>query len=140
MPFIAKNKQTGDRVNILEYQNPREEFQKGDLVCLFCDGELIIVAGFVRMKHFRHRQNSPCKSDYGRHPESYEHLFFKKLLSEKLSQESSEYLNAEPILEYPIPEAKRIADIAFQFPNGWLVVHEVQLSSITTEELQKCVV
>ncbi len=88
------------------------------------------------MKHFRHKPNSPCKSDYDRHPESYEHLFFKKLLSEKLSQEFSEYLNAKQILEYPIREVKRIADLVFQFPNGWLVAHEVQLSSITTEELQ----
>ena len=89
MPLIAKNKQTGERVNILEYRNPREEFQKGDLVCPLCDCELIIVAGVVRINHFRHKSISPCKSDYDRHPESYEHLFFKKLLSEKLSQDKN---------------------------------------------------
>ena len=74
---------------------------------------------------------SPCSCDYDRHPESYEHLFFKKLLSVELGKEFEEYLNVRPKLEYPIHEVKRIADIVFEFPNGWLVAHEIQLSPIT---------
>ena len=122
---------------IHEYENPRKDLDKNDLVCHLCGGELIIKAGLVRMKHFSHKPDSPCSCDYDRHPESYEHLFFKKLLSVELGKEFEEYLNVRPKLEYPIHEVKRIADIVFEFPNGWLVAHEIQLSPITIENLER---
>lgn len=137
MGFVAKNKNTGDRVCILDYKNPRLELIKGELVCPYCDSEMIIKDGLHRLKHFAHKPNSPCSSDYARHPESQEHFFFKRLLAAELGKEFEEYLNAKAQLEYPIPEVKRIADIVFEFPNGWLVAHEIQLSSITTKELEE---
>lgn len=96
---------------------------------------MIIKAGLIRMKHFAHKTD--CSCDYDRHPESPEHLFFKDKLSRELGKEFQEYLNIPALIEYPIDEVKRIADIVFEFPNGWLVVHEVQLASITTETLAK---
>jgi competence CoiA-like predicted nuclease len=38
-------------------------------------------------------------------------------------------------LEYHLPEVGRIADVAQLFPNGWIVVHEIQLAGITTLSL-----
>jgi len=137
MGLIAKNKKTEERINILDYKEPRQELKKDEIVCHLCDGDLIIKSGLIRMKYFAHKPNAPCQCDYARHPESYEHLFFKKLLSENLAKEFGEYLNAKPLLEYPIHEVKRIADIVFQFPSGWLVAHEIQLSSITIEALDE---
>lgn len=137
MGLVAKNSRTNEIIRIFDYQNPRDELNKSEIICHLCGGELIIKSGLVRIKHFAHKPDSPCSCDYDRHPESYEHLFFKKLLSENLGGEFEEYLNIKPTLEYPIHEVRRIADIVFEFPNGWLVAHEVQLSSITTENLEK---
>jgi len=137
MGLVARNKYTGDLVYIYEYDNPRKELKKDELECHLCGGDLIIKAGLIRMKHFSHKPDSPCGCDYDRHPESYEHLFFKRLLSEGLGSEFQEYLDVKPKLEYPIHEVRRIADIVFEFPNGWLVAHEIQLSPITIEELEK---
>lgn len=137
MGLVAKNKKTGELVYIFEYKQPREEINKNDISCHLCGGDLIIKSGLVRMKHFAHKPDAPCSCDYDRHPESYEHLFFKRLLALELGNEFQEYLNTKPKLEYPLHEVKRIADIVFEFPSGWLVAHEIQLSSITTEELEK---
>ncbi|MCW8891236.1 MAG: competence protein CoiA family protein [Sedimenticola sp.] len=136
MGLAAKNKITGEIIYIYECADPRSELKKDELECHLCGGELIIKAGFTRIKHFAHKPNSPCSCDYDRHPESYEHLFFKRLLASEIGKEYREYLGAKPRLEYPIHEVKRIADIVFEFPNGWLVAHEVQLSSITIEDLE----
>lgn len=137
MGLVAKNKRTGELVYIYEYENPRKELVKDDLECHLCGGEIIIKAGLVRIKHFSHKPNSPCGCDYERQPESYEHLFFKRLLSTEIGNEFSEYLGVKPRLEYPIHEVRRIADIVFEFPSGWLVAHEIQLSHITIEDLEK---
>jgi competence protein CoiA len=135
--LVAKNTRTGDLVYIFEYENPRKELNKDEIACHLCGGDLIIKSGLIRIKHFAHKPDSPCSCDYERHPESYEHLFFKKLLSIELGKEFKEYLNIKPTLEYPIHEVKRIADIVFEFPNGWLVAHEIQLSKISIEDLEK---
>jgi competence protein CoiA len=137
MGLVAKNKRTDELIYIFDYKNPRSELKKDDLVCHLCGGELIIKAGLVRIKHFSHKPNSPCSCDYERHPESEEHLFFKRLIATQLSREFEEYLNAKPLLEYPVHEVRRVADMVFAFPSGWLVAHEIQLSSITTEQLEQ---
>jgi competence protein CoiA len=134
MGLVAKNIKTDSLIYIFEYENPRQQLNKKDLVCHLCEGELIIKAGLIKMHHFAHK--SDCTCDYERHPESYEHLYFKKLLSENIGKEFTEYMGVKPILEYPIHEVRRIADIVFEFASGWLVAHEVQLSAITTETLE----
>ncbi|WP_354010891.1 competence protein CoiA family protein [Endozoicomonas lisbonensis] len=63
--------------------------------------------------------------------------YFKDLLAQELRKEYGTYLNTTPIIEYPIHEVKRIADVVFEFPNGWLEAHEVQFSSITPAELEE---
>jgi len=135
MGFIARHVETGNLIDIFDYDNPRLELKKGEVVCHLCDGELIIKDGLKRTKHFSHIV--PCGSDYLRHPESYEHLFFKKYVAEEILKFDSDYLKAIRYFEYPIDEVKRVADIVFEFPNGWLVAHEIQLSSITVEELER---
>lgn len=135
MGFTARNRNSGELISILDYENPRKEINKSDIECHLCKGDLIIKDGLKRIKHFAHKPNSPCSCDYARHPESYEHLFFKRLVAENLGREFSEYLGTKPVLEYPIHEVRRIADIVFEFPSGWLVAHEIQLAGITTEQL-----
>ena len=136
MGLVARNKKSNEIVYIFEYENPRKDLVKSELECHLCGSELIIKAGLVRVKHFAHKPDSPCSCDYDRHPESYEHLFFKRHLASNIGGEFQEYLGVKPQLEYPIHEVKRIADIVFEFPSGWLVAHEIQLSYITIEELE----
>jgi competence protein CoiA len=47
------------------------------------------------------------------------------------------YANVTIAYEVPVREVKRVADLLVTFPTGWQVVHEVQLASTTTEDLQR---
>lgn len=134
MPFIAKDKNTGKRVCILDYEYPRSHLKRDTLVCPFCDQSLIIHAGRLVIRHFAHR--AACTSTLNRQPESPEHLAAKKFMFEKLRSIFAEYTKCEVRLEVAMPEINRIADIAIIFPMGWQEVHEIQLSSITIEELE----
>lgn len=133
--FIAIDKKNGNRVNILDFSNPRLEIEKDSLVCQKCEQPLFIKAGMVRRHHFAHY--SICESDYESHPESVEHIEAKILVANLLRKEFSEYTIASIDYEVRVPEVMRIADIMITFPMGWRVAHEIQLSSITIEDLQK---
>lgn len=133
MPLVALDSD-GRRIDITQVANPREALVAG-LTCPLCGGEMIVVAGLVRMPHFRHK--TECTSDYARHPESFEHLRTKALVAEMMGTWFGEFSTARPQLEMPIEEARRIADVLFVFPNGWRVACEVQLASITNEQLQQ---
>jgi competence protein CoiA len=140
LPFIATHKETGERVNILHYKNPRSEFCKGDLMCVYC-GEDFYIRGseFSNYRtHFVHSSKEECDYLLNYHPESPEHLFFKEHLFNHLSIEFEEYTTCTMALEYRISVAGkhgRIADVAVLFPNGWIVCHEIQLAPISIEEL-----
>lgn len=135
MPYIAKIASTGERVDITKLQNPRADLKADDLVCQLCGSPMIIRQGMIKRHHFSHK--AECTSDYKSHPESPEHLAGKKLIAEVINKSLSEYSLAKIEYEFPIVEAKRIADVAAIFPNGWIVAHECQLASITVEELEK---
>lgn len=135
MPLVALDKNTQKRIDITRIENPRQELKAEDIVCPLCEAPMVIVAGSIRIHHFRHKAN--CNSDYKSHPESYEHLRTKALVAQNVGKWFKEFTSAEPRLEVPIPEVKRIADVMFIFPNGWRVACEVQLASITIDELQQ---
>jgi len=140
MPFIAKLRSTGERVDITKIPNPRETLRKDDVFCALpdCEAPMIIKRGLVVTPHFAHHPNSPCKSEYGSHPESIEHREGKRWIAAQLLLER-EYQHANCTIEYevPIPEVHRIADVLVSFPSGWRVAHECQLANITTEELEQ---
>jgi len=131
----AKYKDTGQVLDITKIDNPRSVIDRERVVCRLCNLPVGVRHGFLRAKHFYHL--TLCTSDYKRHPESPEHNFGKELISEHLKYNWSEYSDAQIELEYIIPDIRRVADIAMIFPSGWIVVHEIQLSSITNEELQE---
>lgn len=136
MPFVGKDAQSGKRINILNLKDPRKELSKGQIVCPYCNSVFAIrgqISGKVKI-HFMHTIDE-CQSSYDTHPESIEHLYFKEYIATNLQSEFNEYSEASVELEYPIENMKRIIDVAFIFPNGWIVAHEVQLSDISTEEL-----
>ena len=144
MPFVARLKTTGERVDITQYPSPRDVFRKGDCVCQMCGAELGIRAEYSRLgykvsAHFYHFRE--CQSEYGAHPESYEHLMAKVLLREKLLEFYRQYGNPQIDLEVPIPMAwrarGRIVDLLVTWTMGWREAHEIQLASITPQELEE---
>lgn len=137
MPFVALRKDTRERVDITEIENPRLTLRSGDCVCQLCDKPLIVKAGLVIRSHFAHYSESDCDTDYKYHPESPEHREAKIKLVEFLKTTYAEYTTAKLEKEVPIPEIKRVADILAAFPMGWRVAHEIQLAGITIDHLQE---
>jgi len=135
MPLVALNKQTNERICILEHPEPRMTIRKEGLVCPYCHEPFLIVAGVQKQNHFRHK--SVCTfTEYEAHPESEEHLYAKSIVRNALKEK---YIGTkvEIDLEVPIPEAKRIADIMISYPMGWRRAYEIQLSPITPFNLEK---
>ena len=133
--ITAKYSDSASVLDITKFENPRQEIDKSRVVCRFCDGRVIIKHGLTKAKHFAHCQS--CTSNFDRHPESAEHNLGKELIAKHVKQSWAHYADVEVAFEYPIPEIKRIADVAMIFPSGWVVVHEIQLANITSEQLQK---
>lgn len=134
MPLVALD-QDGQRVDITKYSDPREQLRGHSFVCQACGTSMILKAGLIVCAHFAHKPGSEC--GYFSHPETIEHLQAKAFIASHLKEWWKEYSESEPELEVPIREIKRIADIVFRFSGGWEIVHEVQLASITTLELQQ---
>lgn len=136
MPLVARDRRTGQRVDITSVEDPRGTFSPSQLECQLCGGEMVVVAGLIRTHHFRHK--AACSdSSWGRHPESFEHLRTKTAVARYAREWFGELTHAVPELEVPIPEVRRVADVLFTFPNGWRLACEVQLASITIEQLQQ---
>jgi competence protein CoiA len=135
MPFIAKRKGTGERIDITLIENPRAVLKRGECLCQVCDTQMIVKAGLVRQHHFAHVGR--CSNDFQTHPESPAHQDAKRFLAANLREQFAEYANTTIEFEVPVPEVRRIADLLVTFPTGWRVAHEVQLASITTEQLQE---
>lgn len=133
MPFIAIDSK-GNRVDITRLEDPRLEYQKGDLHCQLCGEPMYprVRKGYI--SHFVHYGD--CKSEkFGiREKETNEHLFGKqeiaRMLREQLPDQSI-------LIEYEVPliEISRIADVMITFPMGWRITHEIQLSPIAEEEI-----
>ncbi len=136
MPFVAKHRETGDRVDITQISNPRAVLEKGAYICQLCEGDFVIKAGLIKAAHFSHKV--VCSSDWKVHSESIEHLTAKREIIEYLRSRPDYSAKGVSIeLEVPIPEIMRQADILATWPTGWRVAHEIQLSAITIGELRE---
>lgn len=135
MPFVGKLITTGERVDITRLKCPKEELRAGEIACQSCEQPLIIKHGFIIRAHFAHK--AECDGPLKSHPESPEHIAGKELVADCVKREFAEYSTARVEFEWPLPEVARIADVAFLFPSGWIVAHEVQLASITPQELKE---
>lgn len=142
MPFIAKDKTTGERIDISQYPDPRLVLVSANMVCPVCEQGMIIKAGSIIQSHFAHKPGrDDCPYAAYSAGESPAHRAAKLIVRDALSDWFKEYIDAEGSLEVYIPDVmharNRIADILFSFPNGWRVAHEIQLAPITPAELQE---
>lgn len=129
MALVANTKDRGN-VYIADFPDPRRQLAGDQFFCPACGSEMIIVAGMRRVNHFRHKVLCTWDSQ----PESFFHLEAKRTLYEKLKKEQPDAIRID--MEFPIEEVHRIADIRVITPYG-SVVHEIQLSSITVEEIER---
>lgn len=142
MPFIAIDENTRTRIDITNFSRPTEELYGSQLICQNCGGRLSIVSSHFRgdsaiPSHFRHR--AECDGAFETSPETPEHRAAKRYVRNLLKKEYESITDAGVELEMPI-EMKwrpkgRIADICVEFPFGLRYVYEIQLSSITLEEV-----
>lgn len=134
MPFIAKNKKTGERIDVTRYEHLRQALMGIPFICQLCEADMFLKAGMIKTPHFAHK--SACDTDYKTAPESPEHREAKKGLAEYLRNNYALF-NPQIELELPIPEIKRVIDVAAIFPSGQIEAHEVQLSKISLESLNE---
>jgi competence CoiA-like predicted nuclease len=136
---------SGERVDITQHSVPQLKafYRPGQFVCQLCGQPLSIRQEHLRggstvSPHFFHLHQ--CVSDYDAHPESAEHRFGKLWLRDYLHElYQVEALNIE--LEVPVRmdwrARGRIADLLINWPMGWREAHEIQLASITTDQLEE---
>lgn len=135
MPFIALDKSTKERIDILEIDQPRLKLKSGDCICQLCGEPMIVRSGPILRPHFAHYAD--CTSDFKPgHEETPEHLFAKRELKRLLCEQFGPS-KIKIDYEVPIPEIKRVADVLVVFPMGWRVAHEVQLSGISSSDLEE---
>ena len=137
MPFIAIIKAINKRIDITQVEHPKLQYSYGDCICQLCRAPLRIRGGPLVRNHFAHDADRPCDTEYSYQPESPEHREAKRFLLERLRKEFPEYRTATIDVEVPIIEIKRVADILVTFLTGWKQAHEIQLSSITADELEE---
>src|SRR5690242_2651559 len=113
MPFVAKDKTTGKRIDITKLEKPRLMLQADSCICQLCETPLIIKAGLYRRAHFAHHKGE-CVSNYERDPdtdpESPQHLAAKDWLRSMLPSNYTEYREAKLEFEVPIIQVRRVVD------------------------------
>jgi competence protein CoiA len=135
--FVALRKGTGQRIDLTQIEHPKSKISNGDCLCQLCEAPLMLKGGIHVRDHFAHYPSSPCTSAYRYHEETAAHHAAKLFLLQRLRDEFPEYKTASIECEVPIPEIQRIADILVTFPTDWRQAHEIQLSPITTQELEE---
>jgi competence CoiA-like predicted nuclease len=131
MPFVALDSEAKKRVCIMDHPKPRETLSGKTLVCPLCAEKLTIVSGLIRVLHFRHA--AECSTTLDHHPQSEEHILGKQKAAVFLARE---YPGWTLDFEVPMPDINRVADVTASSGLGETVVAEIQLSSITTEDLE----
>ena len=140
MPFVARDKATGARIDTTRVLGPHE-IDREHLVCQVCGEGMILKWGKIVHPHFAHRPDSDCV--YSR--ESPQHVYAKAYIRDALEKRYNDTPGVTIELEWRVPGTEqepensmtaRIADVAVLHESGWIEVHEAQLSSTTVEELK----
>lgn len=134
MPFVAIDKETNSRINILQVENPRLTLAKKNMICQVCGKPVFIRNRNGYLIHFFH--TGECEGDiYKKHSgETPEHQFCK-IEVERLLKEQFQGQNIQIFQEFFIKKINQIADVLIEFPMGWRLAHEIQLSNIHKDEI-----
>ena len=96
--------------------------------CPECKQEVILKKGRIKVPHFAHRPESNCQYGIG---ESQLHMITKKNIYEYLANNGAVNVEMEKKLIYNRP------DIYFETEGGCRVAIEVQISTLTLEEIER---
>lgn len=162
MTLTAIHKVTGTRINALAWKDIRKEYDEWDqLICPISGLPVFPRRGHLRGEKSKVRQHFVVKTPAGESNwpddvawdpeigtqsrgvrriggESWEHMESKALVADLLAQEAGPgcVIAFEDCI--PIRDGRRrIADVSITYPSGLKEVHEVQLASITKEEIQE---
>jgi hypothetical protein len=145
MSFVARSESTGKLIDLEDGIILPMNVNQDDLICQLDDcrdsdgkpSRMFMKNGDVIRAHFAH--SSECTSKLVSHPESEEHMLGKKIIAEWLRQRFTSYgysgFNVQTEVQHP--KVGRIADVQITFSGGVRLVHEIQLSKITAEELEE---
>jgi len=162
MTLTAIHKVTGTRFVSLDFGDIRKEYPEWDqLVCPITQLPVFFRSAHVRGEGTMVRQHfavkgpaegptwpeeivfdpelGTIKNGHKRiGGESFEHLNSKGFVARELREEHgpTAVVTFEEVIAIR-PGKKRIADVAIRYPSGFMEVHEVQLASITKEEIQE---
>jgi competence protein CoiA len=135
MPFIALDKATNVRVDITRLSEPRETLKGKEFQCQLCGTKMNVRGGYSVRFHFYHHR--ACTTSYATNPETPEHINGKYYVAEQVLTTLKDFADFRPQYEIPIQEVMRVADIITEFPMGWRIAHEIQLSAIIVDELDR---
>jgi len=140
MPFIAVDKESGERVNLIFDSVKKADLFKRSFVCPVCGEPLVPKTDFFRQgyyvrSHFAHKPSEKCLYAQYSTGETEEHRVAKVWLLEYLQEVIGKDFDVEFSIEHYVKAASRIADVAVLFPGGYLHAFEIQLASISVEEL-----
>lgn len=140
MPFVAEQISTSKRICTLDFNHHteiRKHYQKGDMRCPHCHGEVHLVFAQSKRLFWRHNRISPTCPTGGR--ETAMHLITKQALVARIARDyRSEGLSFEIEHRFPdIGQNGRIADVAVFHENGDVTAYEIQISPISVDDLQQ---
>lgn len=153
MPWTAISKTDGNYVNLANSGLQNKYYSSQDFVldfgndfycpCTDCQLPVHPVKRVETRLFFRHNPGSECKSAF-RTSDNYTHNeavyalseYFNNLIeSNKKSVELIANGKAEIFTEFPFPEINRRADLVLMVDGKPTVVHEIQLSPISSTEI-----
>lgn len=131
MPFIAVRQDTGERVYLNKFDNPREALAGVEFECQDCATPMIIRMGDIVRAHFAHKlgyEDRPCW--FRSAGETEAHLSAKQSIAAALMR-SEWFTGARVELEYRIETAagRRYIDVYMELPDGRRFAHEAQLAN-----------
>ena len=137
MPFVALDKDGGERVDITMFKEPKQFLAGLYLMCQDCHTKMYIRDTINVVAHFAHhprKDGEHCLSG----GESPAHMQAKKAMGLRLR---SLYPEAKIEFEVRIDNTDgakyRKVDVLETWEDGIVCAHEIQLSAITTEKLKE---
>lgn len=142
MPFVALVQKQGSdewkKVDITEYRTPKKDFADCAIKCQACGTPMIVKHTIMVQAHFAHIAGEirDCAYEHEGGGESEEHKYSKLEVMKRLRHHGA-YVGSTIEQEVILKPINRIADIMVTWPDGTGEIHEIQLSSITTDKLEQ---
>lgn len=142
VPFTAIDQETGERVDLFTSPLAKTDLLNRVFICPVCGDRMIARSSFLRSgtqvrAHFAHKPAADCLYAMYAQGETAEHRAGKEWVVARLKDVVGEEVTCEIYTEYHLKQIRRIADVILLTPGGYNHVFEVQLASISVEDLEQ---